>query len=383
MQCEMGQIQRERNLLEEQKKMIKSPLTISTGAASQGTYDTSCNAQLREIREKYSRLEDDFKNKVTECASLRNDNIQLKQIADAARKAQEAAEAAAQQYEEKYKTNEVQTKVGSQTQMIEQEQQLIIARQRYREAQDELDDLRTIVHDQTVQLEEYRNKYLQAQEQVEEQRRNIELLEMDNARINEQAQFQEKMQELSPLPDLLSATQMKLKECQQLKAVADHNLELMARDLQEAKEEVKSNLARSEEAAAQNMIRFQEKQHEITQLTSQLETIREESARQVSRTKDRAEAMRRSLQNQISDIERELAQSRASARTAQKERDEIRQRMQFQINNLTDNFDQAQLRIRSLQSHVDYLKSSYNEMCIPDKPSLMSDVNSDACGCNF
>ncbi|PSN38474.1 hypothetical protein C0J52_23033 [Blattella germanica] len=315
---------------------------------------------------------------MAEVASLRSENIQLRLIAEEAKDANATAEAAMQSLEEKYTEMQSRLIKGTEEQMMEQEQQLTVARQRFREVQDELDDLRTLTNDQTVQLEEYRNKYLQAQEQVEELKKNIELLEMDNSHIIEQVnielqriktQFQERMNELTPLPDILTATQLKLKESQQLKAIVEHNLEEMSQELQEAKEQIdalqremvnsqtsiqigsdekdalkaaienwekkyndlkeessalKSNIVRLEEAAIQNQIRFQEKVHEITQLTVQLETVREESARQ------------------------------------------IRQRMQFQINNLTDNFDQAQLRIQNLQSHVNFLKTSYHDFYGPD-----------------
>ena len=45
--------------------------------------------------------------------------------------------------------------------MVEQEQALIVFKQRFREAQDELEELRSLIQDQAAQLEDYRNKYLQ------------------------------------------------------------------------------------------------------------------------------------------------------------------------------------------------------------------------------
>lgn len=44
--------------------------------------------------------------------------------------------------------------------MIEQEQALLVAKQRFRDAQDELEELRSLTQDQNAQLEDYRNKYL-------------------------------------------------------------------------------------------------------------------------------------------------------------------------------------------------------------------------------
>lgn len=43
----------------------------------------------------------------------------------------------------------------------------------------------------------------------------------------------------------------------------------------------------------------------------------------MARTKERCETVRRSMQGQIGEMERQLAQCRATARAAQKDRDEV------------------------------------------------------------
>jgi hypothetical protein len=82
-------------------------------------------------------------------------------------------------------------------------------------------------------------------------------------------------------------------------------------------------VARLEELVLSAERRLEEKTHDVLQLETQLETLREESARQVSRCKERAETVRRALQTQIYEMERQLAQSRAIAKTAHRERDEV------------------------------------------------------------
>lgn len=159
---------------------------------------------------------------------------------------------------------------------------------------------------------------------------------MENQRISEQVsieiqrvknQFQEKLAELSPLPDILKATQLKLQEEQHCRSIADRNCDAVTRELQmykdklaclmnqmekqkndhalgederigmlskiagwEAKcaelqsmyDKLKTEMVRCQEQQLQNEKRMEEKLHEITQLTAQLENVREESARQVS-----------------------------------------------------------------------------------------------------
>ncbi|XP_056635139.1 uncharacterized protein LOC130444134 [Diorhabda sublineata] len=399
-----------------------------------------CESQLRELREQYKRLQDDFKNKLTEVAGLRTENEKLKEKTKLAEDAKREAEKQARDLEleiKRLKGTLKDPKQISKEQVIELEQQLTVAKQRFREAQDELEELRLLVEDQQSQLDDYRNKYLEAQQQVEEQRRQIDLMEIENQRISEQVnleiqrvknQFQEKLQELMPLPDILKSTQMKLQEAQQMHLLAERNNESIARELQMYKDkiaamnnqidEVRSDQQFGEDAKAvleakvkeleERLAEVQElnsslltdleklteksdeyeklaeeRLHEIIQLESQLESLREETARQVSRIKDRCEIVRRSMQKQICDLERQLAQSRALAKTAQKDRDEIRQKMQAQINNLNENFEDAQMRIRNLQGHVNFLRNSYGDVyngddniaCKPPAPP-------DPCTCN-
>ncbi|KAJ8943933.1 hypothetical protein NQ314_009597 [Rhamnusium bicolor] len=375
--------------------------------------------QLRELKEQYNRLQDDFKGKLTEVAGLRADNEKLKDNAKAADEAKKAAEEKLKELDEDLKKVKSQLKglkgSGTREQLIEQEQQLNVAKQRFREAQDELEELRALVQDQQEQ-------------------RQIDLMEMENQRIGEQVnleiqrvknQFQEKLQELMPLPDILKSTQMKLQEAQQMHLLAERNNEAIAKELQLYKDKIAAMVNQMDEVRSDQQLGADEKAtlmakieelelsltelqeqndkltedlealqekcdeferlseeriHEITQLESQLESVREETARQVARTKDRCETVRRSMQNQISDLERQLAQSRALAKTAQKDRDDIRQKMQAQINNLNENFEDAQMRIRNLQGHVNFLKNSYGTV-FPSGGDHSPKELADPCNC--
>lgn len=153
------------------------------------------------------------------------------------------------------------------------------------------------------------------------------MMEMENNRIAEQVnleiqrvknQFQEKLQELTPLPDILKATQLKLQEAQQMHLMAEKNNESLVRELQafkdraaemanqldqqrsdqllgadqnatlqskleewekkcnelqEENDALRAELARVEEVAQENQKKVQEKVHEIVQLSAQLETV--------------------------------------------------------------------------------------------------------------
>ncbi|XP_018393779.1 PREDICTED: myosin-11 isoform X2 [Cyphomyrmex costatus] len=475
MQMELANVQRERQQLEQQRKLLKctgpcatcaccppptstcvtptsglplmgisktttqaAPL-MCTGSCTNAAMGTSISVQqqLRDLREQYARLQDDYKSKLYEVSYMRTEAEKFKQDLRDAKEEKERMEIKLIDVQERLKILEAEKGKfeGHKEHLIEQEQALMVAKQRFREAQDELEELRSLIQDQAAQLEDYRNKYLQAQQQVEEQRRQLDLMEMDNARMNENVtleigrvknQFQEKLAELAPLPDILKQMQMKMQEAQQMRLVAERSCEDLSRELlgykdkiqtlqnqfdvlrtehqtlqderelsseemekkygelRHENERMKNTLARFEEHEAQLQKRIDEKMHENTQLSSMLEQIREDSARQVARTKERCETMRRSMQGQIAEMERQLAQCRATACAAQRDRDEIRQKMQSQITNLNEAFKHAQGRIKSLQGHVNYLKTSYSNIFLGqgEAPTSALPID-DSCDCNY
>uniref|UniRef100_A0A0A9WQS4 Outer dense fiber protein 2 n=1 Tax=Lygus hesperus TaxID=30085 RepID=A0A0A9WQS4_LYGHE len=168
--------------------------------------------QLNSLREQYRKLQEDYNAKVEEVSMVRVEYEAAKRDALALLEKCREAEARVDDLLERLRIIELEKNkmAGSKDQMMELDQQLILAKQRYREGQEELEEIKTTMQDQMLQLEEYRNKYLTAQQTVEEQRRQIDIMELENNRISEQVnleiqrvktQFQEKLQELTPLPD--------------------------------------------------------------------------------------------------------------------------------------------------------------------------------------
>lgn len=121
-------------------------------------------------------MQDDFKSKVTEVATLRADNEKFKVISKEAEDKLKAAEDRVRDFERQMKNLKIEKNsvqkyfalnfvynfdlqfAGSKEQLVEQEQQLIVAKQRFREAQDELEELRAFIQDQQGQMDDYRNK---------------------------------------------------------------------------------------------------------------------------------------------------------------------------------------------------------------------------------
>ncbi|KAL4717444.1 hypothetical protein ACJJTC_000593 [Scirpophaga incertulas] len=376
---------------------------------------TPAERQVQKLTIQLKQTEENFKTKVTECAMLRTELLKKKEELEKERCQHREVQNKLRELEMKFEglTTHTNMLLGTKEQAFEQEVNVRALKQCYREAKEEIDELRILMKEQNEQLQDYRVKYLQAQQQVEEQRRQLDMMDMDNTRISEQInleiqkvkiKFQEKLQELAPIPDLLKATQMRLKDAQQSQAIAEHNAEQLARELNCAREKIhvllhnslkgpekppekgtdekqvallqqrisqltetnmslkseierlKANVIRMEESVLANEKRLQEKMHECAQLGGELDRARDEAARALQRANERTETIRKCMQTSIADLERQLAASRAQVTTAQKDRTELQCRMQCQIQRLNENFEQAQLRILGLQTQVQTLR---------------------------
>ncbi|CAG9558674.1 unnamed protein product [Danaus chrysippus] len=376
---------------------------------------TPAEREVQKLTIQLRQTEENFKTKVTECALLRTELLKKKEELEKERCQHREVQNKLRELEMKFEglTTHTNMLLGTKEQAFEQEVNVRALKQCYREAREEIDELRTLMKEQNNQLQDYRVKYLQAQQLVEEQRRQMDMMDMDNTRISEQInleiqrvklKFQEKLQELAPIPDLLKATQLKLKDAQQSQAIAEHNAEQLARELNSAREKVhvllhnslkppekgpergadekqmallqqriaqltemnmslkneierlKSNVIRMEESVLANEKRLQEKMHECAQIGGELDRARDEAARALQRANERTETLRKCMQTTIGELERQLAATRAQVKTAEKEREELQCRMQCQIKRLNENFEQAQLRVLGLQTQVQTLR---------------------------
>ncbi|XP_045510074.1 interaptin-like [Colias croceus] len=394
IQMELAALRRDRGNLHSRKQSFISPDPVK----SDPTYVETTKTQQDCTR-------------IPQISKLREELIRAKNAADEERFERE-------KYEGKLKDLESKLNTICNVCIVEDSrkksnEEVTTLKNKIRDMEEEAEEMKVTITEKNDQLQDYRIKYLQAQQQVEELKRQLDLIEYDNKQVSDQIQieiqkmkmqFQEKLQELAPLPDLLKGAQIQLQEARQLQKLAEENSHQLSTELHKVKEklviavnnlnaerieksklieesketkleldvknqdiavlnnnvdDLKCKVLRLEEKLVQLETRYKEKASECAILIKDLEEMRVESSRTLTRNKERSESMRRYMQSQISELERQLIQSRAQCRACQKERDEIRQRMNLQINNLQENFEMAEIRLRTLQSQIASLKNSY------------------------
>lgn len=260
--------------------------------------------------------------------------------------------------------------------------ELEITKQGLHELETERREYATIIKEQTRQIEEYREKFLRAQQTVEEQKREMEGMEADNAKIEEQVnleiqrikcKFQEKMRELTPLPKMLENEQLKLHETIKKNKALEKKLMDTVAELSQKEALIKEYECKYNEANVMVIADLHERINKLTAAIEKLqheynrveceakeqrekyECLRAETARIIARANERSEATHSMQCERIMQLEKQLAKARADATCDLKEREETLKIMEKKMKTLANNFDDAQCQIHQLKNHVSIL----------------------------
>lgn len=242
-------------------------------------------------------------------------------------------------------------------------------------------EFKCLMKEQSSQLEEYRNKYLTAQQKVEEQTAQIEKLNMNNKRIEKQinqevkeirAKFQEKLSELLQYPRLLENEQLKFAQKCKEKDELESKLLIVCKELKNLKaksqnnnpEDCKPQLIKCQQELSQVKKNIEELEKQRNMFCEQLkttkedlDTLRSESAKIIARTKERSELIKKQQQEHIDRLEKQLAQCRATACLSVNDREQVIREMQGQLNTLSYSFDAAQKQIKTLKNHIAFMSN--------------------------
>ncbi|XP_052898595.1 ankycorbin [Anopheles moucheti] len=259
-----------------------------------------------------------------------------------------------------------------------------VLKKRCIELLDEQDEFRVLIREQANQLDEYRARYLAAQQQVEEQRLQMGKLEVTNRRVEKQInfeieqikrKFQDKLRHLTPYPRMLEDEQANNEKLKQSNETLFAELERSLRQVKVLEErlqqvhvakdsEVKQALQQSQTELEQVQERLsgavKEKhlaEEEALRWQRELDELRTESAKIIERANQRVEREREVAQKKYSQLESELAQCRAEASFTIGNREQALREMHTQIKVLSASFDDAQLQIRSLRNQLAYLQN--------------------------
>lgn len=267
--------------------------------------------------------------------------------------------------------------------------ELEICCRRNRQLTEEKADFKNIVVEQQKQLNEYRDKYMHAQQRVIEQKCQMDNMEMNNKRVEEQInaevfrikkRFQDKLEEMAPLPKILENEQFRLAEMTKRNEELESKMSILCTELRQAKRELSKfgngkSAANLESKCVQLCAELAEAKKKIEQLIcekhcvqtqlkhvqEELETNRNQGNRILARTKERCESSKDNMKTRIDQLEMELAKCRANAAICLADREAVIRQMKAQLSDLSNSFDGAQKQIRNLKNRMSNLSPTYKE----------------------
>ncbi|CAO1371934.1 unnamed protein product [Diamesa hyperborea] len=253
----------------------------------------------------------------------------------------------------------------------------------------EVCDFKVFMKELQCQVDLYRDKFLAAQEKVEEQRYVMENLELNNQRIEEQvndeisrikAKFQEKLAELCPYPQKLNEARLDLENSNlkvtQLQAELKATVAALCKtrcELKTLREEPDDSIAKKYQKLLCEVEMLKKKycdikstkeclEEKLLAMRGELEELRKDSTKIISTTKCCSDKNRKILHEHINCLEIDLAQSRAAATLSLTDKEQKIKSLQHELNSLCSCFNDAQSQIQQLKNHVSYLTNQKHKI---------------------
>ncbi|KAM4020155.1 outer dense fiber protein 2 isoform 3-T3 [Anomaloglossus baeobatrachus] len=294
--------------------------------------------------------------------------------------------------------------------------QLVTVEEKLTLAHSEVQQLKSSLRQYEGLVDTYKDQMKKTRQEADQMCVQLERADLEKTTMKEDMsveleqihrKFQNRLEELEKLPEMLKMTELRLQDCQdQLLGYEKKNAELSSiiselrilmeqqgdkmestRDrYQSAMEENKLQalkleelerrlddsgaqnrdllqvVAKREETIHQNQLRLEEKTRECASLSRQLEAAIEDSRRQVDQTRERASSKERGTQSKILDLETQLSRTKTELNQFRRNKEDAERRFQSRLQDLKDRLEQSESTNRSMQNYVQFLKSSYTNV---------------------
>jgi chromosome segregation ATPase len=248
----------------------------------------------------------------------------------------------------------------------------------------EIEDYQNMIQELQYQVSLYRDKFLKAQERVEEQKLALETLTTTNKNIEDQVnceilkikeKFQHKLSELCPYPKMYEESKLELDESKERIETLQKDLKATINALCKAKCELDTLKSQQPDESIKakydklscEMDSFKRKycslsetkkclEEKLAQMRKELEKMRCESSKIITTTKCCAEKNRQILHEQINCLEQKLAECQAKSSVSLAEKEEVIKKLKQELTMLCGHFASCQDQIKSLKNQLEYLQ---------------------------
>ncbi|GAA6223739.1 outer dense fiber protein 2-like isoform X1 [Lates japonicus] len=141
-----------------------------------------------------------------------------------------------------------------------------------------------------------------------------------------------------------------------------HNLERKLEDTKAENKEMSQALISKEASVRSVQQQLEEKTHECSVLSRQLQQSLDDAQRQVDESMQKVLTKERASQSKALDLQSQLSRAKTELSQVQRSKEEMERRFKSQLQNMKDRLEQSDSTNRSLQNYVHFLKTSYGNV---------------------
>lgn len=338
---------------------------------------TELHSQLQAAAEKSraerEELRDQLHHLSAENASTKLDNQRLKGELTSAEEKQRGLQAEARQlkasirkYEslvEKYKKKVQQARLESEEYSLKLEVVQKEAREVQVSLEREKEQVRRELLGRLRELETLPDRLRKTEQQLRDaqqeagahERRNME----NNAALSE---VRHKVEQQGTQLEMLQQRNLLLQEENNVLKEKVHKLERRLEDLKAENREMSQAVTSKEASVRSIQQQLEEKTHECSVLSRQLQQTLGDVQKQVDDSMQRVLAKERSSQSKALDLQSQLSRTKTELSQLQRNKEEMQRRFQSQLQNMKERLEQSDSTNRSLQNYVHFLKTSYGNV---------------------
>ncbi|KAF3851447.1 hypothetical protein F7725_013219 [Dissostichus mawsoni] len=343
---------------EEQERQDQEELTLLTQKAERAEENTRQLAEKVQEKVGIRAEEEEFREQLhhlsAENTSINVDNQRLKEKLGALQSEARRMKSSIKKQEqlvEKYKKKVQQVRLESEESLLKLETTQREAREVKLSLERGTEQVRRGLLGRLREMEALPDRLRRAEQQLRDaqqeaedhQRRNVE----HNSALSE---VRHKVEQQGTQLEMLQQRNLLLQEDNNVLKEKTHNFERRLEDLTVENQEMSEALPSKEASLRSVQQQLEEKSHEVSFLSRQLQTTLDDAQRQ------------RASQSKALDLQSQLSRAKTEQSQLQRSKEEMERRFQSQLQNMKDRLEQSDSTNRSLQNYVHFLKTSYGNV---------------------
>ncbi|XP_047237575.1 outer dense fiber protein 2-like isoform X1 [Girardinichthys multiradiatus] len=140
------------------------------------------------------------------------------------------------------------------------------------------------------------------------------------------------------------------------------NLERKLEDMDAENREMSQTLSLKEGSICSLQQQLEEKTHECSVVSRQLQQTLDDAQRQVDASMQRVLGKEKASQSRALELQNQLSRAKSELSQLQRSKEDMERRFQTQLQNMKERLDQSDSTNRSLQNYVQFLKTSYGNV---------------------